>query len=440
MPGIALIGCGTVGAAVAKILAEKSDRLAHSAGAPLGLRHVCVRDLSKSRDVAISPSLITDNADAAIDDPATHIVVELIGGTDDAKRIVERAIAAGKHVVTANKALLAHHGAALFAEARNRSVCIAFEGAVCGGIPLINAVRRGLIANEITAVYGILNGTCNDILTQMLDRRVSYADALTRAQRLGYAEADPTLDVDGTDAAQKLAILASIAMRENVEFGAIPIIQGIQDLQLTDLVAGRELGFTCKLLSVARRINGGVQLSVRPTFIPSTHPLAKVDGPFNAVSLYGDAVGHLLLYGRGAGGGPTASAVVADIVDVAIGTAPQTFAALGPFLPGAQAAHVIPTDENETAFYIRVALHDRPGGMARIAEVLADAGISIASLVQHSPIGANQKSGVPVMVTTHAARDRAVHDAVGVMEKLDVVCGPIVCIPAIEEHEEFAPA
>lgn len=437
MAGIALIGCGNVGTEVVRILASRRDELSALAGQSLDVRHIVVRDAAKSRHACIPTTLVSTDADAAIADPDVSVVVELMGGIDHARRIVQQAIAHGKHVVTANKALLAEHGAELFGAARKAGVCIAFESAVCGGIPLINAIRRGLVANEITAVYGILNGTCNYILTQMLDRQSSYADALAKAQSLGYAEADPTLDIDGTDAAHKLAILASVAMRENIAFDAIPMIRGIQDLQLTDLLAGRELGYTCKLLAVAERVDSGVQLSVRPTFIPSTHPLAKVAGSFNAVSIYGDAVGHVLLYGRGAGGGPTASAVVSDIVDTAIGSAQKTFEHLGPFANGSAPARVIPTDENETAYYIRVELLDRPGGMARIAQVLADEGISIASLVQHAPEGSAGDSGVPVVATTHVTRDDIVHRAVDVMNALDVVRGPVVCIPAIEERPEF---
>lgn len=437
MAGIALIGCGNVGAQVVRILTTNRERFTRQIGDSLDLRRIVVRNPNLKRDPIIDANLISTDADAAIADPDVGIVCELMGGIDDARRVVEAAIAHGKHVVTANKALLAEHGADLFASARAAGVCIAFEGAVCGGIPLIDAVRRGLVANDISAVYGILNGTCNYILTKMLDARAAYADALAKAQSLGYAEADPTLDIDGTDAAHKLAILASVAMRENINVNAIPVVRGIQDLQLTDLVAGRELGYTCKLLAVAERVESGVQLSVRPTFIPSSHPLAKVDGAFNAVSVYGDAVGHVLLYGRGAGGGPTASAVVADIIDVAIGTAQQTFNLLGPYADDAVPARVIPTDENETAYYIRVELLDRPGGMARIAQVLADEGISIASLVQHAPEGTAGDKGVPVVATTHVTRDKIVHRAVDVMNQLDVVRGPVVCIPAIEERPEF---
>lgn len=437
MAGIALIGCGTVGTEVVRILASRRDKITRLIGNPLEVRHIVVRDAARRRDAVVPADRVSIDAEAAIADPDVSIVVELMGGIDDARRVVRQAIDHGKHVVTANKALLAEHGAELFTAARTAKVCIAFESAVCGGIPLIDAVRRGLVANDITALYGILNGTCNYILTQMLDRQTSYDDALAKAQSLGYAEADPTLDIDGTDAAHKLAILASVAMHENIAFKAIPMIRGIQDLQLTDLIAGRELGYTCKLLAVAERVENGVQLSVRPTFIPSSHPLAKVDGSFNAVSLYGDAVGHVLLYGRGAGGGPTASAVVADVIDVAIGTAQPTFDRLGPYANGATPTRIVPTDENEMAYYIRVELLDRPGGMARIAQVLADEGISIASLVQHAPEGSAGSDGVPVIATTHVTRDEKVHRAVDVMNALDVVRGPVVCIPAIEERPEF---
>ncbi|MFQ5411743.1 MAG: homoserine dehydrogenase, partial [Phycisphaerae bacterium] len=292
-----------------------------------------------------------------------------------------------------------------------------------------------LIANEIDAVFGILNGTCNSILSRMLEDRISYAAALAEAQRLGYAEADPTLDVDGTDSAHKLAILGSIAMRQSCALDAIDV-HGITDLEITDLIAGEELGYVCKLLAVAQHHDDGLDLSVRPTFIRKSHPLAGVSGPFNAVSVYGDAVGHTLYYGRGAGGGPMASAVIADIIDVATGNAGRSFSQWVVLPDVTRPAVYRPPGENVSAFYIRVGLEDRPGGMARIAAVLGDEGISIASLVQHDPHETHKGDAVPVVATTRPARDRVVRAAVRKIGALDSVIGRVVCIPALDEHVE----
>lgn len=430
--GIGLAGCGVVGSAVADELLRRGPSLSTRCGVDLELRHVVVRDPRKPRPSEIPHALFRKDAEALLGDDKTHIVVELIGGLDDAEQLIRGALAAGKDVVTANKALLALRGASLFAAARQAGRCIAFEAAVAGGIPLIETVRRGLVANEIDAVFAILNGTCNDILTNMLARRISYAEALRDAQRLGFAEADPTLDVDGTDSAHKLAILASLAMRTACPFEAIDV-HGITDIEVTDLVAGEELGFVCKLLAVARRHGDALDLSVRPTFIRKSHPLAAVAGPFNAISLYGHAAGHTLLYGRGAGGLPTASAVLADIVDVAVGNAARTFSHFAVLPDQTPPAVCRKAGENESPFYIRVGLEDRPGGMGKIATLLGHHGISIAALVQHEP---RSDGAVPVLVTTRSAKDQTIRAAISEISALDRVIGRVVCIPIMEEHTE----
>ncbi len=437
--GIGLVGCGVVGSAVAAELLRRGRALGARCGVELRLRHVVVRDPAKRRPPEIPRALLHTSRETLLSDPNTHIVVELIGGLEDAEHLIRGALAAGKDVVTANKALLALRGAPLFTAARDAGRCIAFEAAVAGGIPLIETVRRGLVANEIDAVFAILNGTCNDILTNMLARRIPYAEALKDAQRLGFAEADPTLDVDGTDSAHKLAILASLAIRRACPFEAIDV-HGITDIEVTDLIAGDELGFVCKLLAVARRHGEALDLSVRPTFIRKSHPLAAVAGPFNAVSLYGHAAGHTLLFGRGAGGLPTASAVLADIVDVAIGNAARSFSQLACLPDQTPPAVCRKAGENESPFYIRVGLEDRPGGMGKIATLLGDHGISIAALVQHEPHEPRPDGAVPVLVTTRSAKDQTVRAAIAEIAALDRVIGRVVCIPIMEEHMETGDA
>ncbi len=436
--GISIAGCGEVGSAVAKILLERRPALDKRLVRGLRLRRVLVRDPSKPRSVDLPDGLLTTDAADLLDCTETHVVVELMGGIDDARTLILAALAAGKDVVTANKALLATCGAELFAAARSAGRCIAFEASVAGGIPVLDAVRRGLIANEIDAVFGILNGTCNYILTQMLQRKIGYAQALTEAQQLGYAEADPTLDVDGTDSAHKLAILASIAMRRQCDLDRI-VVRGITDLELTDLVAGEELGHVCKLLAVARRHHDGLELTVQPTFIRKSHLLAGVSGPFNAVSVYGDAVGHTLFYGRGAGGMPTASAVVADIVDVATGGAAATFSQTELLPDRTQPATFRVAGESVSPYYIRMGLLDRPGGVAKIATVLGDAGISIASVVQHEAHEMREDGAVPVVVMVRPTTDATVQAAVRRIGQIAVVTGQVVCIPALDENAESHP-
>ncbi len=431
--GISLLGCGAVGAAVVELLRERGERLSRQCGARLTLRHIAVHNISASRPPHVPPSLLTTDVQSAVTDPNVAVVIELMGGIDAARDAVMRALENGKDVITANKALLATHGAELLAAARGAGRCLAFEGAVCGGMPLLDTIRRGLAANEIHGVVGILNGTCNYILTRMLDERISYADALREAQRLGYAEADPTLDVSGLDSAQKLAILATLALRRPCALEHIAV-RGIADLDLADLIAGRDMGYVCKLLAIAHQNEDGLDLSVQPTFIRTTHPLAGVSGPFNAVSVYGDAVGHCLFYGRGAGGRATASAVLADLVDVAIGNARRAFDMLA--VNGSAAApRYRDPGENVTAWYLRVRLADRPGGMGHLATALGHCGVSIASLMQPERRTA-AGDAVPVMATTHPTPEASIRRAADAVSRLDVVRGPLVCIPVLAEHDD----
>jgi homoserine dehydrogenase len=427
-----LLGVGTVGAAVARRLLAGGEPLARRVGRPLLLRHVLVRDPARRRSFQIPSSILRTDVGVILNDDETSIVVELIGGVDDARRLTFDAVRAGKDVVTANKALLAVHGREIFAAARSAGRCVTFEGAVAGGIPLIEAIRRGLAANRIDAVYGILNGTCNYILTRMIDNGASYAHALGEAQRLGYAEADPTTDVSGLDAAHKLAILASLAMGRCCDLDRIAV-KGISDIDLIDLTAAAELGLVCKLLAIARRHGGDISLAVEPRFIPRSHPLAAVSGPFNAVSVYGDLIGHCLFYGPGAGGDATASAVLADILDVASGNAAKTFAAEGVLWDQTPAATYAPAGEDASPHYIRVGLVDRPGGIAQIATILGNAGISIASIIQHESPYQQASDPVPVVVTTHPARQRDVRAAVTRFGELKEVLGAPVCIPVLEK-------
>jgi homoserine dehydrogenase len=430
--GIGLFGCGAVGTQVARILLTEGDELARRCGVRFELRHVAVRNLAAQRDVALSPGVLCADPRQILADPHTHVAIELIGGMTAARDFIHAAIAAGKHIITANKALLALHGREIFAAARAARVCVAFEAAVGGGLPIIESVRRGLAANQIDAVVGILNGTSNYILTRMLENNASYAHALAEAQRLGFAEADPTLDVSGIDAAHKLTILAGLAMRRACDFDRV-VTRGIADIQLGDLTAADELGYACKLLAIARSEPAGLDLSVQPAFIPKVHPLAAVRGPFNAVSVYGHHVGHVFFLGRGAGGGPTASAVVADLVDLAIGNAPQTFARLVDLPDRCPPPVYRSPGEAVSPFYIRLGLSDQPGGIGRIATVLGDLSISIATIVQHEPPKQPSTAAVPVIVTTHPAREAAVRDALERIARLDVVLERPVYIRVLDD-------
>ncbi|MCK5114191.1 MAG: homoserine dehydrogenase, partial [Phycisphaerae bacterium] len=338
------------------------------------------------------------------------------------------------HVVTANKALLAYHGAELYALARENGVCIAFEASCAGGIPIIRPMNEGLAANRIDAMFGIVNGTCNFILTEMISKNKSYADSLADAQRDGLAEADPTLDVSGGDSAHKLAIMASLAFGKKIDFEKIPLA-GIDTLELCDIGYGETLGYVIKLLAIAERQDDGVSLRVRPAFISKEHPLAWVSGPFNAVSVYGHATGHTMYYGRGAGAKPTASAVVADIISIGIGTAQRSFELLNIWADRCEPANQLAIDEVQSRYYMRITCADEPGVLAQIAAILGKHNISITSLLQHeSPQSA--ATTVPVIITTDKAREGNVRKALAEIDALDVIKAESVCIGIVEEYPE----
>ncbi len=431
--GITLLGCGTVGGGVAAILLDNRDLLRQRTGITFELRHVVVRDL---KNTDRRPGLpVTTDATAAITDPKTDLVVELIGGTTTAKQWVTTALKAGKPVVTANKSLLAAAGPELFALARTHGTCIAFEASCGGGIPIINALTHGLVANRIDALVGIVNGTCNFILTQMTKNNQAYAAALAEAQKLGFAEADPTMDVSGRDAAQKLAVLAGLAFNVRVDEADIHI-EGIDTLQDQDIKLAKELGYVIKLLAIAERTpDGNLVLRVHPTLVHETDVLAEVSGSFNAVSVFGHAVGHTLFYGRGAGRMPTASAVVSDIVNVALGITPLAFKQLQVYPDQVSKARVLPITELSSRYYLRVIAKDAPGVFAQITAVLGDHDISLAAVLQHE---ADDDQFVPIVITTHLAKEGSLQQAIKKLNASQDTAGPAVCLRIIDQPKEFA--
>lgn len=436
--GICLLGCGIVGSGVVRLLREQNELLARRTGLTFDIRHVVVRDLARHKAAHGNLPLTTDAA-AAIDDPAVKIVIEVMGGRDPASGYIERALRLGKPVVTANKSLLAERGPELFSLARKHDACIAFEASAGGGIPIIEAISRGLIANRIDALVGIVNGTCNVILTRMTRNGWSYHQALTEAQKLGFAEADPTLDVSGRDAAQKLALLSGLAF--NARVGEKDIhIEGVDELQSADIKFAGDLGYVIKLLAIAdRQHDGTLALRVHPTLVHKTDVLAEVSGPFNAISVFGHALGHALFYGRGAGQMPTASAVVADLVQTAIGVVPLAFKKLNIFPDAAGPARILPADQITSRYYLRLSVKDQPGVMGAVSQVLGQHGISISAILQHEV--AEDADGVPIVpivITTHKAQEGAVRASLKQIDALSTVRAPSVCLRIIDQPKEFA--
>jgi homoserine dehydrogenase len=429
------VGCGVVGGAAATILTRDADVLAERAGMQVQLRHIVDVNFAHARELKLDESLYCEDLQRALDDEQVGVVCELVGGIDLARRITEQALRAGKHVVTANKALLAHCGPELYAVARENGVSIAFEASCGGGIPIVRALLDGLVANRLEALYGIVNGTCNYILTEMTGRGQTYQAALSEAQADGLAEADPTLDVSGGDSAHKLAILAALAFGQKVDFDAIPVV-GIDSLELGDLNYGLELGYVVKLLAIAQLQPEGLSLRVRPVFIAQEHPLAWISGPFNAVSVYGHATGHTMYYGRGAGGMPTASAVVADIVSVAQGSWPRMFAQLPVWPDRTPPANQLDIAEVRSRYYIRMKVVDQWGVLSKISKIFAACKISISSLLQ--PETEDQQDGdeATLIITTHLSREGNVADALARCSRLDVVQAEPVCIGILDEHPE----
>jgi homoserine dehydrogenase len=424
---VAIVGLGTVGTGVAKLLLDHGDRTARHAGRTLWLKKAVVRDLAKPRCVDLPAGVATDALSDVINDPEITVVAQLIGGLEPARTIMLQLLEAGKDIVTANKALLAEHGPELFTRARELGRSIAFEAAVAGGIPIIANISQCLSANQIQSLEGILNGTSNFIVTQMDETGMAYDDAVRRAQELGYAEADPTMDVDGTDAAQKLAILAHLAFGATVSWAEIPRV-GIDGLDPADLQYARELGYRIKLLAVANLADDGLELSVAPTLVRIGTPLAEVRDAFNAIRVVGDAVGPVFYHGLGAGQMPTASAVAADLIDTAVGRTGITFATLEYFSVD-QPPRVLLRDADTLTVrnYFRLSVANHPGTLASIATVLGKHQISIASVIQHEGLGGEtQLDPVPLVIMTHAASEGATRHATAEIESLPAVTGPVV--------------
>ncbi|TWT47575.1 homoserine dehydrogenase [Botrimarina hoheduenensis] len=417
---VGMVGLGVVGGGVAKILQESAAELARRSGRRLELTRVAVRDPAKSRDIALPAGIVTDDLAKVVEGDACDVVIELMGGTTTARDVVLRALANGKSVVTANKALLATHGAELFAAARQAGQTIAFEAAVAGGVPIIANLSQCLTANRIESLTAILNGTCNFILSKMHAEGVPYSDVIAEAQRLGYAEADPAMDVDGTDTVQKLTILAQLAFGAVADWATVPR-GGIDTLDLADVRFAQQRGYTIKLLGVAQSTPTGVQLRVGPTLVKNERQLAQVGGAFNAVRVTADAVGELLYYGPGAGRMPTASAVVADLVDTAVGRARLTFDTLGLWDASAPGPAIASPADAIGRYYLRVIGDDQPGVLAQIAGCLAAQGISIASFLQHEPLTDGKL--VPLIITTHDTTEGAAARACDKIAALESVQG-----------------
>ncbi len=412
---VGVAGLGTVGAGVLKVLRENADLIAARAGRPIVVTAVSARDRSKDRGVPVTGLRWYDDAVGLAGDASVDVVVEAIGGSEGPARALANAtIAASKPLVTANKALLAVHGAELAAAAEEKGVSLAFEAAVAGGIPAIKAVREGLAANRFTRVAGILNGTCNYILTQMREHGREFADVLADAQKLGYAETDPSFDVDGIDAAHKLAILAALAFGRPVAFDSV-YVEGIRRVSALDIGFANELGYRIKLLGIARQTDAGIETRVHPCMVPQSAPIARVDGVFNAVVAEGNFVGRVMLEGRGAGEGPTASAVVADLIDLARGRLTPVWGASGAALSTAPS---VPMSAHVGAYYLRLMVVDRPGVIADVTAVLRDEGISLESMLQR---GRSPGEAVPVVLVTHETQESAMSKALARIEALNTV-------------------
>ena len=425
---VGLLGIGTVGGGTYAVLTRNQEEITRRAGRPIHITAVADRNVEFAKSRVAADVKVTDDAFEVVNDPEIDIVVELIGGYTVAKDLVMQAIANGKHVVTANKALLAVHGNEIFAAAQARGVMVAFEAAVAGGIPIIKALREGLSANQIQWVAGIINGTTNFILSEMRDKGLAFADVLAEAQRLGYAEADPTFDIEGVDAAHKATLMAAIAFGIPVQFEKAHI-EGISKLDAIDIKYAEQLGYRIKLLGIAKRQANGVELRVHPTLIPAKRLIANVEGAMNAVLVWGDAVGATLYYGKGAGAEPTASAVIADLVDVTrLATAdPQNRVPHLAFQPDQLSdLPILPLSEVETAAYLRLRALDKPGVLADVTRILADLGISIEALSQPEP--AEGSSETDVVILTHVARERDIDAAIAKIEALDSISGKVVRI------------
>ena len=416
---VGIIGLGTVGTGVAANLLNNGDVIAKRTGVKLVLTKIADIDIKSDRGIKIPKKLLTTDARALIKE--VDVVVELIGGTTVAKDFILEALAMGKPVVTANKALLAKKGEELFAAAEKSKADIYYEASVAGGIPIIKILREGLVANRIEKMYGILNGTCNYILTRMEKEGLGFEEILKDAQALGYAEAEPSLDIDGIDTAHKAAIIASLAYGE--WFGLEPIyIEGIRNISLTDLRFADDLGYRVKLLAIIKQVKEDVQIRVHPTLVPKKALLAEISNVFNGVMVNGDYVGDTLFYGRGAGRNATASAVVADLVDVALNLKFGSHRRIPAFRIGPQYRHILPMDEIETRYYLRLQVKDKPGVIAAVSKILGDKEISISSFVQRE---GQSEDNVSLLILTHLAKEKKIKEAIAGIEKLKAVCDKV---------------
>ena len=422
---VGLLGIGTVGGGTYNVLTRNAEEITRRAGRPIEITVVADKDVARAKELTGGKVKVTDDAFAVVTDPNVDIVIELIGGYGVAKELVLKAIENGKHVITANKALLAVHGTEIFAKAQEKGVMVAFEAAVAGGIPIIKAVREGLSANRIQWVAGIINGTTNFILSEMRDKGLAFADVLKEAQRLGYAEADPTFDVEGVDAAHKITLLSALAFGIPVQFDKAHI-EGISKLDATDIKYAEQLGYRIKLLGITRRRDNGIELRVHPTLVPAKRLIANVEGAMNAVLVQADAVGSTLYYGKGAGAEPTASAVIADVVDVTrLSTAdPENRVPHLAFQPDALAnLPILPIGDIECGNYLRLRVADQPGVLAEITRILADRNISIDALLQREPEEGEDQTDL--IILTHVCREQDVLNAMDVIGKLPVVKGAV---------------
>jgi len=425
---VGLLGIGTVGRGTFEVLARNQEEITRRAGRGIVISIVADKDVERARSLVGKAASVTADAFEVVNNPEIDIVVELIGGTTAAQQLILKAIENGKHVVTANKALLATHGNEIFAAAQKKDVMVAFEAAVAGGIPIIKALREGLTANRIEWIAGIINGTSNFILSEMRDKGSSFETVLKEAQRLGYAETDPTFDIEGIDAAHKLTIIAAISFGIPMRF-VDAYTEGISKLTAADIRYAEELGYRIKLLGITKRTSKGIELRVHPTLIPAKRLIANVEGVMNAILVKGDAVGATLYYGAGAGAYPTASSVIADLVDITrMHTAdPEHRVPHLAFQPDQLSSlPILPIAEVETSYYLRMQVHDRPGVLADITRILADSGISIDAMVQKEPHEGEQQ--VDIIMLTHLAIEKRVNAAIAKIEKLPVVVGRITRI------------
>ncbi|HZL91286.1 MAG TPA: homoserine dehydrogenase [Pirellulaceae bacterium] len=438
---VALVGMGTVGTGVARLLYDFGDRTARHAGTALWLEQIVVANPAKVRQINLPKGLISSDLSRITKDPEIKVVAHLVGGLEPARTIMLKLLEAGKDVVTANKLLIAEHGAELFDRARELGRSIAFDACVAGGIPIITNIGQCFSANQILSLRGILNGTTNFIISQMEERGASYSDALKEAQRLGYAEPDPTMDVSGGDAAQKLAILAHLAFGARVHWSEIPCV-GIDTLDSADLKYAKELGYRIKLMAVAQlhdnvvgtlRVPSGLELHVSPTLVKIGTPLAEVRQAFNAISVVGDAVGPVFFHGLGAGQMPTASAVVADMIDTAVGRTQITFRTLELWSNREARVEMLPHEKLSGRYYLRFTVEDRPGVLAEIAGLLGKHGISIASVIQHEPSGDGGDRTVPLVIMTYRAGEGAAAIAMAEIERLKCVRAKPVRMRVLEE-------